>query len=178
MTTATNPVERVRLRVGDALFLKVAGPDGYAHRDRIHLTPGPRWFAPDSPIGRVHGDASMFVGGLRALLLQSLHPLAMAAVDDFSDVRHDVWGRLARTSTFLAETTPDQPFHTVLADPPYGLEEAGAVLALLGGWLSPEAVIMWEQSTRAAPVIWPAPFVDLGTRTYGQTRVSFAELPS
>ncbi|MDD9204979.1 oxygenase MpaB family protein, partial [Georgenia sp. 10Sc9-8] len=41
----------------------------------------------------------------RALLLQSLHPLAMAAVADHSDFRTDVWGRLARTSTFIAETT-------------------------------------------------------------------------
>ena len=40
-----------------------------------------RWFEPGSPITRVHGDASMFVGGLSALLLQSLHPLAMAGVD-------------------------------------------------------------------------------------------------
>ena len=105
MTTAANPVERVRLRVGDALFRKVAGPDGHANRDRIHLTPGPRWFAPASPIGRVHADASMFVGGLRALLLQSLHPLAMAGVAGHSGYRGDPWGRLARTSTFIATTT-------------------------------------------------------------------------
>ena len=58
----------------------VAGPDGPDNRARIHGTPGPRWFAEDRPIRRVHGDASMFVGGLRALLLQSLHPLAMAGV--------------------------------------------------------------------------------------------------
>jgi uncharacterized protein (DUF2236 family) len=47
----------------------------------------------------------MFVGGLRALLLQSLHPLAMAAVGGHSGYRGDPWGRLQRTSTFLAETT-------------------------------------------------------------------------
>lgn len=47
----------------------------------------------------------MFVGGLRALLLQSLHPLAMAGVAQHSDFRNDPWGRLARTSTFLAVTT-------------------------------------------------------------------------
>jgi uncharacterized protein (DUF2236 family) len=47
----------------------------------------------------------MFVGGLRALLLQSLHPLAMAGVADHSDYRGDPWGRLQRTSTFLAVTT-------------------------------------------------------------------------
>ena len=47
----------------------------------------------------------MFVGGLRALLLQSLHPLAMAAVEGHSGYRGDPWGRLQRTSYFLAVTT-------------------------------------------------------------------------
>jgi uncharacterized protein (DUF2236 family) len=83
----------------------VAGPDGPANRSRIHDTPGPRWFDNDRPIRRVHGDAAMFVGGLRALLLQSLHPLAMAGVAEHSDYRGDPWGRLQRTSTFLAVTT-------------------------------------------------------------------------
>jgi uncharacterized protein (DUF2236 family) len=53
----------------------------------------------------VHADAAMFVGGLRALLLQSLHPLAMAAVAAHSGYRGDPWGRLQRTSLFLAVTT-------------------------------------------------------------------------
>jgi len=47
----------------------------------------------------------MFAGGLRALLLQSLHPLAMAAVSAHSGYRGDPWGRLQRTSYFLAITT-------------------------------------------------------------------------
>ena len=47
----------------------------------------------------------MFVGGIRALLLQSLHPLAMAAVAGHSGYRGDPWGRLQRTSYFLAVTT-------------------------------------------------------------------------
>jgi uncharacterized protein (DUF2236 family) len=100
----------VRVDLGERLFGMVAGPDGPANRSRIHGTPGPRWFADDRPIRRVHGDASMFVGGLRALLLQSLHPLAMAGVADHSDYRGDPWGRLQRTSTFLAVTTfgPEQ----------------------------------------------------------------------
>jgi uncharacterized protein (DUF2236 family) len=105
MTTVANPIERARARVGHALFLKVAGPDGPAARARIHDTPGPRWFPPGAPIRRVHGDASNFVGGLRALLMQSLHPLAMAGVAGHSGYRGDPWGRLARTSTFLAYTT-------------------------------------------------------------------------
>ncbi|KKD02316.1 oxygenase MpaB family protein, partial [Streptomyces sp. WM6386] len=95
----------VREELGKALFRRVAGPDGPANRARIHDTPGPRWFAPDHPIRTVHGDASMFIGGLSALLLQSLHPLAMAAVAGHSGFRGDPWGRLQRTSTFLAVTT-------------------------------------------------------------------------
>lgn len=95
----------VRKNLGRSLFGMVAGPDGPANRARIHHTPGPRWFGEDRPIRRVHADASMFVGGLRALLLQSLHPLAMAGVAEHSDYRGDPWGRLQRTSTFLAVTT-------------------------------------------------------------------------
>ncbi|MDT7752581.1 MAG: hypothetical protein QOD96_6243 [Pseudonocardiales bacterium] len=94
-----------RRRAGAGLFSRVAGPSGPEDRDRIHRADGPRWFGPERPIRQVHGDASMFVGGLRALLLQSLHPLAMAAVAAHSGYRSDPWGRLQRTSLFLATTT-------------------------------------------------------------------------
>ncbi|WP_372660930.1 oxygenase MpaB family protein [Amycolatopsis kentuckyensis] len=98
-------VTALRERARDALFARIAGPDGPRNRARIHGAPGPRWFAPGSAIQQVHGDTAMFVGGLRALLLQSLHPLAMAAVAAHSGYRGDPWGRLQRTSTFLATTT-------------------------------------------------------------------------
>ena len=97
--------EELRRRLGEAVFRVTAGPDGDRHRERIHGRPGPRWFEPDSPIGRVHGDASMFIGGIRALLLQTLHPAAMTGIADHSDYRTDMLGRLARTSRFLAVTT-------------------------------------------------------------------------
>jgi len=84
---------------------RVAGEDGPLHRERIHYAPGERWFAPDRPIRTVHADAAMYVGGLRALLLQSLHPLAMAGVAGHSGYRSDPWGRLQRTSYFIAVTT-------------------------------------------------------------------------
>ena len=106
----TGRIAELRSRLGADVFQKVAGDEGPNRRKRIHSAPGPRWFAPDRPIRRVHGDASMFVGGLRALLLQSLHPLAMAGVAGHSGYRGDPWGRLARTSYFLAATTfgPDE----------------------------------------------------------------------
>ena len=81
----------LRDRIGHAIFSRVAGPDGPDNRARIHGTPGPRWFGPERPVRTVHGDASMFIGGLSALLLQSLHPLAMAAVAGHSGFRGDPW---------------------------------------------------------------------------------------
>ncbi|MDQ1733172.1 MAG: hypothetical protein QOK10_3331 [Pseudonocardiales bacterium] len=96
---------RVRQSLASVIFSKVAGEQGAARAQRVHGAPGPRWFGEDRPIRTVHADASMFVGGLRALLLQSLHPLAMAGVEGHSGYRGDPWGRLARTSHFLAVTT-------------------------------------------------------------------------
>jgi uncharacterized protein (DUF2236 family) len=91
--------------MGAVIFARIAGDEGPSRRARILHAVGPRRFGRDDPICIVHGDAAMFVGGIRALLLQSLHPLAMAAVDQHSGYRGDPWGRLQRTSTFLAETT-------------------------------------------------------------------------
>lgn len=98
-------VEPLRRAIADAVRGKVVGPDADRRAAELFTAEGDRWFADDAPIRRVHADASMFVGGLRALLLQSLHPLAMAGVAQHSDYRNDPWGRLQRTADFLAATT-------------------------------------------------------------------------
>ena len=67
--------------------------------------PDPGLFGPDSVTWRVHADPSMALAGLRALLLQALHPLAMAGVAQHSDFRGDPWGRLFRTAEYVALTT-------------------------------------------------------------------------
>jgi uncharacterized protein (DUF2236 family) len=59
-------------------------------------------FGPASVTWRVSTDLSRPVAGLRALLIQALHPLAMAGVDQHSDWRQDPVGRLAATSAYLA----------------------------------------------------------------------------
>ena len=54
----------------------------------------------------MHGDfPSMLVGGISALMLQLLHPLALAGVWDHSNFRQDLLGRLRRTSQFISGTT-------------------------------------------------------------------------
>jgi uncharacterized protein (DUF2236 family) len=66
----------------------------------------PGWFGPASIAWRVHADLpSMLVGGLCALLLQTLHPLVMQGVEDHSGYRSDPFGRLQRTAEFIAGTT-------------------------------------------------------------------------
>lgn len=68
-------------------------------------TGAPGWFAPGDPIWVVHGSVATFVGGIRSLLLQALHPLALAGVTRHSDYREDPLGRLQRTGAFIAATT-------------------------------------------------------------------------
>jgi uncharacterized protein (DUF2236 family) len=58
----------------------------------------------------VHGSVATFLGGVRSLLLQTLHPLALAGVEQHSRYREDPLGRLQRTGAFIAATTygPDE----------------------------------------------------------------------
>jgi uncharacterized protein (DUF2236 family) len=79
-------------REGDTPFLESTADAGY--------------FGPDSVAWRVHGDfTSMIIGGVTALLLQMLHPRALAGVWDHSNFRVDMTGRLRRTARFVAGTT-------------------------------------------------------------------------
>ncbi|QDY43610.1 DUF2236 domain-containing protein [Candidatus Pantoea soli] len=66
----------------------------------------PGLFGPDHIIWRIHGDfPAMLCGGISALMLQMLHPAALAGVWDHSNFREDMLGRLRRTSQFIAVTT-------------------------------------------------------------------------
>jgi uncharacterized protein (DUF2236 family) len=95
----------VQRRLGLALRSRVAGDDAPERAARIWGAEGERWFNSDDPIWRVNADAAMFPGGISALLLQSLHPSAMAGVAGHSGYKGDPWGRLQRTSHYLAVTT-------------------------------------------------------------------------
>lgn len=65
----------------------------------------PGLFDPDGVAWRVHADfPGMLSGGLCALMLQTLHPTALAGVWDHSNFRTDLVGRLRRTTHFVAGT--------------------------------------------------------------------------
>src|SRR6202046_1878898 len=63
------------------------------------------FFGPGSVTWRLHADLSAPVSGLRSLLLQALHPLAMAGVDQHSQWRADPAGRFASTAAYVLTTT-------------------------------------------------------------------------
>ena len=102
MSEILEPVRRI---VADAVRSRVVGPNADNRAQELFEAPGERWFAEDRPIRIIHADSCMFIGGLRALLFQSLQPLAMAGVASHSDYKADPWGRLQRTADFLAATT-------------------------------------------------------------------------
>ena len=96
------PVEAVRTRVAGSIRQLVVGDPTPPRRQPTAID---GLLPADAVARRIHADPSMFVGGLRALFLQTLHPLAMAGVADHSDYRSDPWGRLRRTGQFIGVTT-------------------------------------------------------------------------
>ena len=85
----------------------ITGSKARASLDEFARPSGdPGLFGPDSVAWQVHADFTvMMVGGLSSLIVQALHPRALAAVWDHSDFRHKLKERLGRTAFFVAATT-------------------------------------------------------------------------
>ena len=98
-----DPVESLRLR----LVSQVRGVFHDANKGHQPTPPSDEaLFERDSPIRLVHADiVGMMTGGVRALLLQMLHPHALQGVLDHSNFSEDMHGRLQRTARFIAVTT-------------------------------------------------------------------------
>lgn len=99
----TDPIEQLRL----GLVERVRGVFNDTAQGEQPTPPSDEaLFGRDSPIRMVHADlVGMMVGGIRALLLQMLHPDALQGVLDHSNFREDMHGRLRRTAKFIAVTT-------------------------------------------------------------------------
>src|SRR4051794_23752530 len=63
------------------------------------------YFGAGSAVWAVHGNLATLVGGVRALLVQALHPAAVTGVDEHSTYREDPLGRLVGTTRWLTVTT-------------------------------------------------------------------------
>jgi uncharacterized protein (DUF2236 family) len=73
--------------------------------DKIALGEDEGFFGPGSASWAVHGGMATMVAGIRALLMQTLHPGAMAGVHDWSRYREDPHGRLSGTIQWLVTVT-------------------------------------------------------------------------
>ncbi len=78
-------------------------------------SPGRGLFEPDSVTWRVHSDPLMGIAGLRGLFLHALHPVTMAAVDEYASETWDPWTRLARTAVYVGVTTFGTASDAILA---------------------------------------------------------------
>jgi uncharacterized protein (DUF2236 family) len=98
-----SPVETLRLK----LIEQVRATFNDQSRGQKPVPPSDdALFEKDTPIRLVHADlVGMMTGGVRALLLQMLHPHALQGVLDHSNFREDMHGRLQRTARFIAVTT-------------------------------------------------------------------------
>ncbi|MEO9224046.1 MAG: oxygenase MpaB family protein [Acidimicrobiales bacterium] len=74
-------------------------------QERYDGPPGdPGLFGPDSVTWRLHEHPSLLVGGISSLMLQALHPLAIAGVEEHSDYKERPLQRLSRTGSFVVAT--------------------------------------------------------------------------
>lgn len=98
---------RLKAYLRRELNANVHGSAGLRLEERYAAPPGdPGLFGPGTVTWRVHADPpGMLMGGFASLMLQSLHPLAMAGVDQHSDFRTDPLTRLNRTVAYVLSTT-------------------------------------------------------------------------
>jgi 16S rRNA (guanine966-N2)-methyltransferase len=112
-------------------------------------------------------------GAAHVLLVEADQRAARAARDNIATLGATRSNRLAvdRVERVL-RTVPDEPYDVVFADPPYELPDeqvSEMLVALSGGWLAPEAVVVVERSTRGAPLAWVRGLTSLSSRRYGET---------
>jgi 16S rRNA (guanine966-N2)-methyltransferase len=85
--------------------------------------------------------------------------------------------KVLRQDALRLGPNPGAGHDLVFLDPPYGkgMGEAALTAALKGGWLAPEALVVWEEGT--APAV-PAGFVQVDQRRYGETIVTLLRAPA
>ena len=100
-------VDGVRERVASGFRRMVSGDPSGAPEWVRDMADGEDegYFGPDSAAWAVHGSLPTLVGGIRALLMQALHPGALAGVMQHSRYQEDSLGRLAGTTQWLTVVT-------------------------------------------------------------------------
>lgn len=77
----------------------------FAPRELAWVPGDPGLFGPESATWQVHADVSVFLGAIRALLCQAMHPEVVAGVVQHSAYEADPLGRLQRTAEWVAQVS-------------------------------------------------------------------------
>ncbi len=96
-------LDKLKDRIADT----AAGPfayDDYPLLKTLSYPGDPGLFSPDSATWQITAHAAIFIGGIRTLLVQAVHPEVVAGVHDHSKYREDPLGRLSRTSSYVTAT--------------------------------------------------------------------------
>jgi len=119
-------------------------------------------------LSRGAADVTFVDDGVKALALLRANIAKMRAEGETRVFRQD--------ATRLAKA-PGAPCTLLFLDPPYGkaMGEAALQTAAAGGWLAPEAMIVWEESSAPLP---PPGFQPLDQRRYGDTMVTLLRAPA
>ena len=116
-------------------------------------------------LSRGAASAAFLENGAAALSILKRNIGLMRAGDRAEIIRRD--------ATRPGES-PGARFDLVFLDPPYGKTMGEAALAALRGWIAPDALVVWEEST--APLL-PEGFAQLDQRKYGDTIITIARAP-
>ncbi|MES2915081.1 MAG: 16S rRNA (guanine(966)-N(2))-methyltransferase RsmD [Pseudomonadota bacterium] len=96
---------------------------------------------------------------------------------NIAKMRMEVQSRILRQNVTRLGVNAGAMFTLVFLDPPYGkgLGEAALTSAQKGGWLAPEAMVVWEEGV---PVTVPEGFAVVDRRKYGDTIVTLLRAPA
>lgn len=103
-SSAQELMEDLRLRIVDSTLSPFTHVP-YPLANSLDQKGDPGLLGPDSVSWHVIADPAAFVGGIRALLIQAVHPEVVAGVGDHSRYRDDPLGRLSRTAAYVTATT-------------------------------------------------------------------------
>ena len=105
----------------------------------------------------------------RGLLRANIETLGVAALTKV----------FRRDATRMGQVHPHEPFSLVFCDPPYlqGLGDKALTSAFLGGWFAPQALILFEESSKAE-ISLPPELAVLEKRDFGETQILFLQTPA
>lgn len=175
---ATPPGDRTRPttdRVREALFSAIASWAGTAGGRAEESLAGLAFLDLYAGSGAVGLEAASR-GAAQVLLVESDRRTARVINDNARDLDLAVQVRAGRVEDVIA-VPPPGAYDVVFADPPYEVSSAvlsGQLATLLDlGWLTDDALVIVERSSRTEELTWPEDPADVWQRNYGETTLHF-----